>query len=75
MNPLRLVAVKVDVPDEPCEMLRLVGLVVMEKSGPLTMTEIPSVWNNDPLIPAMEAKYVPGDVDVGAETVMIEVPV
>jgi len=58
VNPLRLVKVAVEVAEEPCTMLRLLGLAVREKSGsgtPLTLTEIVNVWNDVPLIPAMEA--------------------
>ena len=43
VNPLRLVTVAVEVPDEPCATLRLLGLVVREKSAcaaALTVTEI-----------------------------------
>jgi len=78
MNPLRLVIVAVEFAEEPCATLRLLGLVEREKSErdtPLTITEIRNVWKSVPLIPAMEAKYVPGVVDVGAETVMVEVAV
>ena len=78
VNPLRLVRVAVEVADDPCTMLRLLGLAVREKSGrgaPLTITETLAVWNSVPLIPAIEAAYVPGGVDAGAEIVMVAVEV
>ncbi len=42
-NPLRLARVTVDVANAPCPTLRLLGLVLSEKSGtgaPFTVTEI-----------------------------------
>jgi len=42
LNPLRLETVAVETNEKPCPMLKLVGLVVTEKSGPgvpLTTTE------------------------------------
>jgi hypothetical protein len=77
-NPLRLVSVAAAVAEEPSATLRLLGLAARTKScfgAPLTVTEIRKVWNTVPLIPAMEAEYVPGVVDVGAETVMVDVAV
>jgi len=43
VKPLRLVRVRVDVVEEPCATLRVLGLALMEKSGfgeALTVTEI-----------------------------------
>lgn len=78
LNPLRLATDVVATNEKPCAMLKLFGLVLMEKSGrgaPLTMTEIPTVWNSVPLIPATEAKYVPGAVEARAEIVTVDVAV
>ena len=43
VNPLRLLRVTLEVAEDPCTTLRLLGLAVMEKSGigeALTVTEI-----------------------------------
>ncbi len=37
-KPLRLVSVIVEVPDDPCTILKVVGLEDMLKSGPTTVT-------------------------------------
>jgi hypothetical protein len=78
LNPLRLETVTVETNEKPCVILKLLGLVVREKSGrgtPFTITDNRTVWNDVPLIPAMEARYVPEGVDTGAETVMVEIAV
>jgi hypothetical protein len=78
LNPLRLETVAVATNEKPCAMLKLVGLVVIEKSGPgvpWTKTETWTVWNVVPLIPAMDATYVPEEVARGTEIVIIDIAV
>ena len=53
-NPLRLVRVTVDVPDEPIGNVTVEGLAVTLKSGgAITLTEIVAEWVREPDVPVM----------------------
>ncbi len=49
-KPLRLVRVIVEFPDDPCTMLKVVGLEAMLKSGPTTVAATVAEWDGDPPI-------------------------
>ncbi len=52
VNPLRLVSVTVDVPDEPAGKVTVDGLAVMLKSTSLTtLTLTETEWDSEPLVP------------------------
>ena len=56
---LRLVTLMVEVPDEPREMMRLVGLADKEKLGggePVTDTNTNAECDSDPLVPVTVTK-------------------
>ncbi len=49
-KPLRLARVIVEFPDDPCTMLKVVGLEDMLKSGPTIVTGTVAEWDGDPPI-------------------------
>ncbi len=49
-KPLRLVRVIVEFPDDPCTMLKVVGLEDMLKSCPTTVAATVAEWDGDPPI-------------------------
>ncbi len=77
MKPLRPVRATVEVPEDPCTMLKLVGLEDMLKSGPTTVTAVVAVWDGDPPfpVPVTVMAYVPAGVEVVVEIVRVDVPV
>ncbi len=76
-RPLRLVRVIVEVPEDPCTTLRLVGLEDMLKSGPTTVTAVVAERDGDPPIPVPVTVmvYVPAGVEVVVEIMRVDVPV
>ncbi len=76
-KPLRLVRVIVEVPEDPCTTLRLVGLGDMLKSGPTTVTAVVAERDGDPPIPVPVTVmvYVPAGVEVVVEIMRVDVPV
>ncbi len=77
VKPLRLVRVIVEFPDDPCTMLKVVGLEDMLKSGPTTVPAVVAEWDGDPPIPVPVTVivYVPTGVEVVVEIVRVDVPV
>ena len=74
---LRLVTLMVEVPDEPPEMMRLVGLADREKLGggePVTDTNTNVECDSDPLVPVTVTKYEPGGVEVATVILTTEEP-
>lgn len=74
-KPLRLVRVIVEFPDDPCTMLKVVGLEDMLKSVPTTVTATVAGWDSDPLVPVTAMVYVPAGVEAVVEIVRVDVPV
>ncbi len=76
-KPLRLVRVIVEFPDDPCTMLKVVGLEDMLKSGTTIVTAVVAEWDGDPPVPVPVTVmvYVPAGVELVVEIVRVDVPV
>ncbi len=74
VKPLRLVRVIVEFPDDPCTMLKVVGLEDMLKSGPTTVTAVVAELDGDPPVPVPVTVivYVPTGVELVVEIVRVD---